>query len=182
MAQEGETEKRARGLFLARPTSGKTPLIVTWLPVGATNFAGRMEGGSSSASARRRRRPRRWWQRQGWSIEEKERGIERERERAVLMDGVQRGGGGGGRKTEADTRVLHTPLHLLVNRINQRHHGLSPIPLHLRASTFLNLPPFLHLLLVLPFTLAPSSPPFPPPSPTTTSADSIAIYSQRAPT
>ena len=25
-------------------------------------------------------------------------------------------------------RILHTPLHLLVNRINQRHHGLSPIP------------------------------------------------------
>lgn len=138
MAQEGETEKRARGLFLARPTSGKTPLIVTWLPVGATNFAGRMEGGSSSASARRRRRPRRWWQRQGWSIEEKERGIERE----SRSNG--RRAERGGRKTEADTRVLHTPLHLLVNRINQRHHGLSPIPLHLRASTFLNLPPFLY--------------------------------------
>lgn len=39
-AREGETEKRARGLFLARPTSGKTPLIGTWLPVGATNFVG----------------------------------------------------------------------------------------------------------------------------------------------
>lgn len=57
----------------------------------------------------------------------------------------------------ADARVLHTPLHLLVNRINQRHHGLSPIPLRLRTSTFLNLlsyflpllPPLLHLLLLL---------------------------------
>lgn len=39
-AREGETEKRARGLFPARPTSGKTPLIGTWLPVGATNSAG----------------------------------------------------------------------------------------------------------------------------------------------
>lgn len=38
--REGETEKRARGLFPARPTSGKTPLIGTWLPVGATNSAG----------------------------------------------------------------------------------------------------------------------------------------------
>lgn len=43
-AREGETEKRARGLFLARPTSGKTPLIGTWLPVGATNSAVRAGG------------------------------------------------------------------------------------------------------------------------------------------
>lgn len=59
-AREGETEKRARGLFLARPTSGKTPLIGTWLPVGATNSAvraggiergKRMEGRQLSASA-----------------------------------------------------------------------------------------------------------------------------------
>lgn len=27
-------------MFPARPTSGKTPLIGTWLPVGATNSAG----------------------------------------------------------------------------------------------------------------------------------------------
>lgn len=39
-AREGETEKRPRGLFPARPTSGKTPLIGTWLPVGAMNSAG----------------------------------------------------------------------------------------------------------------------------------------------
>lgn len=45
-AREGETEKRARGLFPARPTSGKTPLIGTWLPVGATNSAG---GGREAA-------------------------------------------------------------------------------------------------------------------------------------
>lgn len=41
----------------------------------------------------------------------------------------QRETGQGGRRTgveEANARVLHTPLHLLVNRINQRHHGLSP--------------------------------------------------------
>jgi len=43
-AREGETEKRARGLFLARPTRGKTPLIGTWLPVGATNSAVRAGG------------------------------------------------------------------------------------------------------------------------------------------
>lgn len=48
--REGETEKRARGLFPARPTSGKTPLIGTWLPVGATNSAGGGREGSSSAS------------------------------------------------------------------------------------------------------------------------------------
>lgn len=51
VAREGETEKRARGLFPARPTSGKTPLIGTWLPVGATNSAGGGREGSSSASA-----------------------------------------------------------------------------------------------------------------------------------
>lgn len=40
--------------------------------------------------------------------------------------------GEGGRVVDVEIvgrrRVLHTPLHLLVNRINQRHHGLSPIP------------------------------------------------------
>lgn len=42
VVREGEKEKRARGLFPARPTSSKTPLIGTWLPVGATDSA---EGG-----------------------------------------------------------------------------------------------------------------------------------------
>lgn len=36
----GRDGEASEGLFLARPTSGKTPLIGTWLPVGATNFAG----------------------------------------------------------------------------------------------------------------------------------------------
>lgn len=70
----------------------------------------------------------------------------------------------------ADARVLHTPLHLLVNRINQRHHGLSPSPLRLRASTFLNLlshsplslPSTSVLSLALALALASSS--LPPPS------------------
>lgn len=57
----------------------------------------------------------------------------------------QDAGKGGARGTS----VLHTPLHLLVNRINQRHHGLSPIPLR-RAPTFLNLLSYFHLLLSLP--------------------------------
>lgn len=70
-------------------------------------------------------------------------------------DGRQRSyrEGGRGEGGRAGANVLHTPLHLLVNRINQRHHGLSPIPLR-PASTFLNLLLFLlshfHLLLSLP--------------------------------
>lgn len=102
-----------------------------------------------------------------------------------------RGAGGGRRERGGDARVLHTPLHLLVNRINQRHHGLSPIPLRFRASTFLNLlshflppPPvssfsaWLHLSLsLLPHFLPRLILLY-----TTTSVDSIAIYSQHAPT
>lgn len=173
-AREGETETRARGLFLARPTSGKTPLIGTWLPVGATNSVG---GGREAELFCLRRRRRRWWwrRRRRWWIE---RG-----KPAPLEDGRAAQGRGGeemGGKRVADARVLHTPLHLLVNRINQRHHGLSPIPLRFRASTFLNLlfplPPSLPSLapssLLLPSS---SSAPYPPPP-----ADSIAIYSQRA--
>lgn len=74
--------------------------------------------------------------------------VDREEERQQpprwKTEGWQRAGGEGKGESEgggADARVLHTPLHLLVNRINQRHHGLSPIPLRRRASTFLNLPP-----------------------------------------
>jgi len=62
--REGEMEKRARGLFPARPTSGKTPLIGTWLPVGATNSIG---GGGREALLPRQRRRRRW--RRRWWIE-----------------------------------------------------------------------------------------------------------------
>lgn len=67
----GRDGEASEGLFLARPTSGKTPLIGTWLPVGATNFAG---GGGryllrfrlETVCARRwrwwwRRRRQRWW-------------------------------------------------------------------------------------------------------------------------
>lgn len=96
-----------------------------------------------------------------------------ERRQRVAADRERKGSSrpGGGRRGTA--RVLHTPLHLLVNRINQRHHGLSPIPLHLRASTFLN------LLSPSPRRRSCSSSFLRH----TTSAGSIprAIYSQRAP-
>lgn len=75
---------------------------------------------------------------------------------------------GGGRRTNA--RVLHTPLHLLVNRINQRHHGLSPIPLRPRAPTFLNPPPCCFLTSAPRFLGLSLLPPRP--------MDSIAIYSE----
>lgn len=93
--------------------------------------------------------------------------VDRERKGSSRPGGRRKSGGGEeGARRVADARVLHTPLHLLVNRINQRHHGLSPIPLRLRASTFLNL--LSHFLPRLPpppassLALAPSSPPPPP--------------------
>lgn len=52
-------------------------------------------------------------------------------------------------KPEGGPRDLHTPLHLLVNRINQRHHGLSllgalfPSPFHPAAPRAINLCNFL---------------------------------------
>lgn len=101
--------------------------------------------------------------------------VDRERKGSSRPGGRRKGGGRGegvGRRV-ADARVLHTPLHLLVNRINQRHHGLSPIPLRLRASTFLNLlfplpppaPSLAPVLLLPPLTSFPSLSSF-----TTTSA------------
>lgn len=132
VAREGETEKRARGLFPARPTSGKTPLIGTWLPVGATNFAG--VGGRRSSSASALGDGDGGGNGSGGGGDGGGREKERERENRKVAEEERQGGSrpvvaGGG----ADARVLHTPLHLLVNRINQRHHGLSPIPLHLAA-------------------------------------------------
>ncbi|KAH0547222.1 hypothetical protein KQX54_017663 [Cotesia glomerata] len=44
-------------------------------------------------------------------------------------------------ETTGRDSTMHTPLHLLVNRINQRHHGLSPTNTKL-LSELLN--PFTH--------------------------------------
>ncbi|KOX72587.1 hypothetical protein WN51_02116 [Melipona quadrifasciata] len=77
--------------------SDKTPLIGTWLGVGSTD-SDRVEG----------------------------------RQLLLLLENT--GGGGnsqesvGGEEVVAwweHRRILHTPLHLLVNRINQRHHNLE---------------------------------------------------------
>lgn len=92
MAREGEKEKRARGLFPARPTSGKTPLIGTWLPVGATDSAGGGReaellclhdggcgGGGSDSGGGDGEGRRRWWLQRGkeattpgWKTEKRE--------------------------------------------------------------------------------------------------------------
>lgn len=125
---------------------------------------------------RRRRRWGWWWR---WR-RRRRRWIEREK--GSSHPGGRRKSGrkrerGRGARGVADARVLHTPLHLLVNRINQRHHGLSPIPLRLRAPslTFSPTPlPPPRLSLSLRSFLASSPSLF---SFTTTSArDSIAIY------
>lgn len=102
--------KRREGLFLARPTRDKTPLIGTWLGVGSTDST-RVEGAASASAPTL-----------GVMVvvAAKEIGVE---------------------EVAGPRRVLHTPLHLLVNRINQRHHGLSLIPPFSLASIYLNLLP-----------------------------------------
>lgn len=156
---EEEGQNDARGLFLARPTRDKTPLIGTW-PGGWFNGfrRGRVEGGLERAPASGA-----WWW-NGASVRRLVRGVVEEVVGGVVVVGARH------------RRILHTPLHLLVNRINQRHHGLSPHPIFpLPLSLFaIHLPHNLRSLSSLSLSL--SSSPSLSISPSLSLRNSIAIY------
>lgn len=132
-------EKNWRGMMAPSPsTSG-----AEGPREGGGNGGGGVGGGGGSGgavAAAMAKKTERWW-------------IERGKTAATLVEDGGAGQGENGRV--ADARVLHTPLHLLVNRINQRHHGLSPIPLRLRAST-LTSSPILSPSAVSPAAVSPS--------------------------